>query len=148
MATRILFCAESISVRKAIRKTLPRERMQLVPVSNAEFAKYLLDLIHPDLVLAVVEPPGRSAFELNQYIKDSQAYRQIPVILVVASAPTFNQIAQACPLVETIDTLLQGRGENRTVVLSSESLLTPGASAAGDSETSDKTESVQSNASE
>ena len=146
MAMRILFCVENVSVRKAIAQVLPKERMEVVPVSNAELARYLLDMVHPDLVLAVDAPPGQSAFELNEYIRENRQYRHIPVVVIVASGAAFDHNAGLLPLLETVDTLFQDKGENRTVFLSSESLFPP-AALAEDSAASDITTPIEADAS-
>src|SRR2546423_13371577 len=100
MTTRILLCVEDLSVRKAIDRALPRERMEVVPVSNAELAEYLLDLIHPDLVIVVAQPAELNGSELNEFIRANSQYERLPVIVIHGAALTFNQNAQLMPLVE------------------------------------------------
>jgi CheY-like chemotaxis protein len=124
MAARILLCVESVATRKIINQCLAGEHLEIVPVSNAELAQYLLDLVYPDLVIADTSLPDESAHWLCNYIRQNAQFSHLPVVLLVGIE---NVSEQSSPpptlsaLSETVRKLLQSAGENRTVFFVAES---------------------------
>jgi len=62
-------------------RILSEEGFEVVTVSNADSALIRLDDVDPDVVLADTVMPGRTGFEICQYLKISPRHRHVRVIL-------------------------------------------------------------------
>jgi CheY-like chemotaxis protein len=62
-------------------RILTEEGYEVVTVSNADSALIRLDDVDPDVVLADVVMPGRTGYDICQYLKMSPRHRHVRVIL-------------------------------------------------------------------
>jgi CheY-like chemotaxis protein len=62
-------------------RILSEEGYEVVTVSNADSALIRLDDVDPDVVLADTVMPGRTGYEICQYVKMSPRHRHVRVIL-------------------------------------------------------------------
>jgi CheY-like chemotaxis protein len=91
MRGKILLADDSITIQKVVNLTFADEGIEVVAVSNGEIAERRLGEINPDLVLADIFMPGKSGYELCQYIKQSPQFKHIPVVLLVGAFEPFDQ---------------------------------------------------------
>lgn len=79
--SRILLVDDSPHAQRMGERILTEEGYEVVTVSNAESALVRLDDVDPDVVLADTVMPGRTGFEICQYLKLSPRHRYVRVIL-------------------------------------------------------------------
>jgi CheY-like chemotaxis protein len=84
-------------------RILTDEGYEVVTVSNADSALIRLDDVDPDVVLADAVMPGRSGYEICQYLKMSPRHRYVRVILTVGVLEAFDE--ERARLVEADGTL-------------------------------------------
>ncbi len=79
--SRILLVDDSPHAQRMGERILTEEGYEVVTVSNADSALIRLEDVDPDVVLADTVMPGRSGFEICQYLKMSPRHRHVRVIL-------------------------------------------------------------------
>jgi CheY-like chemotaxis protein len=79
--SRILLVDDSPHAQRMGERILSDEGYEVVTVSNSDSALIRLDEVDPDVVLADTVMPGRTGFEICQYIKMSPRHRHVRVIL-------------------------------------------------------------------
>ena len=79
--SRILLVDDSPHAQRMGERILSEEGYEVVTVSNADSALIRLDDVDPDVVLADTVMPGRTGFEICQYVKMSPRHRHVRVIL-------------------------------------------------------------------
>jgi CheY-like chemotaxis protein len=79
--SRILLVDDSPHAQRMGERILTEEGYEVVTVSNADSALIRLDDVDPDVVLADTVMPGRTGFEICQYLKMSPRHKHVRVIL-------------------------------------------------------------------
>jgi CheY-like chemotaxis protein len=79
--SRILLVDDSPHAQRMGERILSEEGYEVVAVSNADSALIRLDDVDPDLVVADTVMPGRTGYEVCQYIKMNPRLRHVRVIL-------------------------------------------------------------------
>jgi CheY-like chemotaxis protein len=79
--SRILLVDDSPHAQRMGERILTEEGYEVVTVSNADSALIRLDDVDPDVVLADTVMPGRTGFEICQYLKMSPRHKHVQVIL-------------------------------------------------------------------
>ena len=79
--SRILLVDDSPHAQRMGERILADEGYEVVTVSNADSALIRLDDADPDVVLADTVMPGRTGFDICQYLKMSPRHRHVRVIL-------------------------------------------------------------------
>ena len=79
--SRILLVDDSPHAQRMGERILTEEGYEVVTVSNADSALIRLDDVDPDVVLADVVMPGRTGYDICQYLKMSPRHRHVRVIL-------------------------------------------------------------------
>src|SRR5204863_4146807 len=79
--SRILLVDDSPHAQRMGERILSEEGYEVVTVSNADSALIRLEDVDPDVVLADTVMPGRTGFEICQYVKMSPRHRHVRVIL-------------------------------------------------------------------
>jgi CheY-like chemotaxis protein len=79
--SRILLVDDSPHAQRMGERILTEEGYEVVTVSNADSALIRLDDVDPDVVLADTVMPGRTGFEICQYLKLSPRHKHVRVIL-------------------------------------------------------------------
>jgi len=79
--SRILLVDDSPHAQRMGERILTDEGYEVVTVSNADSALVRMEDVDPDVVLADTVMPGRTGFEICQYIKMSPRHRHVRVIL-------------------------------------------------------------------
>jgi CheY-like chemotaxis protein len=79
--SRVLLVDDSPHAQRMGERILTEEGYEVVTVSNADSALVRLDDVDPDIVLADTVMPGRTGFEICQYLKMSPRHKHVRVIL-------------------------------------------------------------------
>ena len=79
--SRILLVDDSPHAQRMGERILSDEGYEVVTVSNADSALIRLEDVDPDVVLADTVMPGRTGYDICQYVKMSPRHRHVRVIL-------------------------------------------------------------------
>ena len=88
--SRILLVDDSPHAQRIGERILSEEGYEVVTVSNADSALIRLEDVDPDLVLADTVMPGRTGYELCQYLKMSPRHQRVRVILTAGVLEDFD----------------------------------------------------------
>src|SRR4051794_41978535 len=88
--SRILLVDDSPHAQRIGERILTEEGYEVVTVSNADSALIRLDDVDPDLVLADTVMPGRTGYEICQYVKMNPRLRHVRVILTAGGVGDFH----------------------------------------------------------
>ena len=89
--SRVLLVDDSPHAQRMGERILSDEGFEVVTVSNADSALIRLDDVDPDVVIADTAIPGRTGYEICQYIKMSPRLRHVRVILTVGVLENFDE---------------------------------------------------------
>ena len=93
--SRILLVDDSPHAQRMGERILSEEGYEVVTVSNADSALIRLDDVDPDVVLADTVMPGRTGYEICQYLKMSPRHKHVRVILTAGVMETMDAAAAA-----------------------------------------------------
>jgi CheY-like chemotaxis protein len=79
--SRILLVDDSPHAQRMGERILTGEGFEVVAVSNADTALVRIEDVDPDVVIADTVMPGRTGYEICQYLKMSPRHRHVRVIL-------------------------------------------------------------------
>src|SRR5437588_12911470 len=79
--SRILLVDDSPHAQRMGERILTEEGYEVVTVSNGDSALIRLDDVDPDVVLADTVMPGRTGYDICQYLKLSPRHKHVRVIL-------------------------------------------------------------------
>ena len=88
---RILLADDSPTVQKVVNLTFADEGIEVICTSDGDSAFKLLSEFIPDVVLADVNMPGRTGYELCKELRERHDTRNVPVILLVGSFEQFDE---------------------------------------------------------
>ncbi|MBS1855966.1 MAG: response regulator [Acidobacteria bacterium] len=91
--SRILLVDDSPHAQRIGERILTEEGYEVVTVSNADSALIRLEDVDPDVVIADTVMPGRTGFELCQYLKMSPRHRHVRVILTAGVTEALDDAA-------------------------------------------------------
>jgi CheY-like chemotaxis protein len=89
--SRILLVDDSPHAQRMGERILSDEGYEVVTVSNADSALIRLDDVDPDVVLTDTVMPGRTGYEICQYLKMSPRHRYVRVILTAGVLEAFDE---------------------------------------------------------
>ena len=89
--SRILLVDDSPHAQRMGERILSEEGYEVVTVSNADSALIRMEDVDPDVVLADTVMPGRTGFEICQYLKMSPRHRCMRVILTAGVLEAFDE---------------------------------------------------------
>jgi len=89
--SRILLVDDSPHAQRMGERILSDEGYEVVTVSNSDSALIRLDDVDPDVVIADTVMPGRTGFEICQYLKMSPRHRHVRVILTAGVLETLDE---------------------------------------------------------
>lgn len=87
----LLLADDSVAIQKVIDLTFTDEGMQVITAGNGQDALEKLNQSKPDVVLADIYMPGVDGYELCKHIKQSDQFRDVPVVLLVGSFEPFDE---------------------------------------------------------
>jgi CheY-like chemotaxis protein len=137
--SRILLVDDSPHAQRMGERILSDEGYEVVTVSNADSALIRLDDVDPDVVLADTVMPGRTGYEICQYLKMSPRHRYVRVILTagvleefdeerarqVEADGTLKKPFEASVLVSAVRPLAEAAAKARTLVTSGDASAAP-----------------------
>lgn len=91
MPGKILIADDSLKIQKELTALLKSAGIEVVTVSNGEHAVRKLSSVQPDLVLADIFMPVRSGYEVCEYIKKSEEFAHVPVLLLVSKMEPYDE---------------------------------------------------------
>ncbi len=91
MRRKVLLADDSLSIQKMFGLYLERCNIDVVTMSNGELAISRLSSISPDLILADVFMPGRTGYEVCEYVKQHPDFKHIPVLLLTGKFEPYDE---------------------------------------------------------
>jgi CheY-like chemotaxis protein len=88
--SRILLVDDSPHAQRMGERILTDEGYEVVTVSNADSALIRLDDVDPDVVIADTVMPGRTGYEICQYLKMNPRHKHVRVILTAGVLEIFD----------------------------------------------------------
>ncbi len=92
--SRILLVDDSPHAQRMGESILKEEGFEVVTVSNADTALVRVDDVAPDVVIADAVMPGRTGYEICQYLKMNPRHKHVRVILTAGAMEPIDE-AQA-----------------------------------------------------
>jgi CheY-like chemotaxis protein len=88
---KLLLADDSIAIQKVIDLTFTDEGMEVTTVGDGHDALEKLNQSKPDVVLADVYMPGVDGYELCKFIKQSDRFSGVPVMLLIGTFEPFDE---------------------------------------------------------
>ncbi len=120
MRRKLLLADDSPTIQRVIELTFADEDFEVVCVSDGQQAIDRIMSDHPDAVLADVEMPEKSGYEVSTFVKDNPHLAHIPVILLTGA---FEPIDEHRADVARADAVLAKPFEPQAVVEQVQALL-------------------------
>ncbi len=90
---KLLLADDSVTIRKVVEMTFADEGVDVTAVADAQAAMQQFVEIQPDIVLVDTGLTGTSGYQICEMIKQDEATRNIPVLLLVGAFEPFDQDA-------------------------------------------------------
>lgn len=87
---KLLLADDSVTIRKVVELTFADEGIEVFAVADGDAAMLKFVEIQPDIVLVDVEMPGPRGYQICEMIKQDDATKHIPVLLLVGSFEPFD----------------------------------------------------------
>jgi CheY-like chemotaxis protein len=91
----LLLADDSVTIQRVIELTFADEDVTVVAVGDGDQAIERLEASPPDIVLADIGMPGKSGYEVAQYIRKSPRLEHIPVVLLTGAFEPVDQARAA-----------------------------------------------------
>ena len=91
MANRLLIADDSTTIQKVFERTFPEEEFVITFASNGEEAASKAREIQPDLIIADVNMPGKTGFQVCEEVKGDPALKDTPVLLLIGILDDFDE---------------------------------------------------------
>lgn len=88
---KLLLADDSITIQKVVNLTFADEEVEVITVGDGDRAMEKIRADAPDLILADVNMPGLSGYQICETIKQSDETKHIPVVLLVGSFEPFDE---------------------------------------------------------
>ena len=88
---KLLLADDSATIQKVVNLTFEDEGIEVIGFSDGDTAMERFSAVHPDIVLADVNMPGLSGYQICETIRGHEETRDIPVILLVGSFEAFDE---------------------------------------------------------
>ncbi|MCB1023810.1 MAG: response regulator [Acidobacteria bacterium] len=88
---KLLLADDSITIQKVVNLTFADEGIEVIAVGDGNSAMDKIREESPDLIMADVNMPGLNGYEICEKIRQSDEYKNIPVILLVGSFEPFDE---------------------------------------------------------
>src|SRR3954471_4286525 len=95
MPQTLLLADDSATIQRVIELTFAGEDIQVVSVSDGDQAIARLQSSPPDIVLADIGMPGKTGYEVAEYIKQTPQLAHIPVVLLTGAFEPVDQAKAA-----------------------------------------------------
>ncbi|HMF92995.1 MAG TPA: response regulator [Vicinamibacterales bacterium] len=81
----LLLADDSVTIQRVIELTFAEEDVRVIAVSDGDQAIARLQASPPDIVLADIGMPGKNGYEVAQFVRQTPALAQIPVVLLTGA---------------------------------------------------------------
>ncbi len=125
MGYKILLADDSVTVQKIITLTFSDEGVDVSTVNNGDEAISRLQYMRPALVMADVSIPGKSGYEICEFVKNHPEMKNTPVVLLVPAFEPFDE--ERARRVGADQHLTKPFQSIRTLIATVKGLLEPGA---------------------
>lgn len=88
---KLLLADDSVTIQKVVNLTFADEGIDVITVGDGDTAMERIAETQPDLVLADVHMPGLNGYEICEILRDNEATRNLPVVLLVGSFEPFDE---------------------------------------------------------
>ena len=88
---KLLLADDSATIQKVVNLTFEDEGIEVIGVGDGDTAMERFSTIKPDIVLADVNMPGLSGYQICEMIRKRDDTRDLPVILLVGSFEAFDE---------------------------------------------------------
>ena len=88
---KLLLADDSITIQKVVNLTFADEGIDVTTVGDGDAALAKIAEIDPDIVLLDVHMPGLNGYRLCETIRENEATKNLPVILLVGSFEPFDE---------------------------------------------------------
>ncbi len=92
---KLLLADDSITIQKVVNLTFADEGIDVTTVGDGDAALAHLGGVTPDIVLADVNMPGPTGYQICEQLRASDATKNVPVILLVGSFEPFDETEAA-----------------------------------------------------
>ncbi len=92
MPKTVLLADDSVTIRRVVELTFAREDIRVVSVADGDQAIEAIRRSAPDVVLADIDMPGRSGFEVAQFVRSQPATAGVPVLLLAGAFEAVDQV--------------------------------------------------------
>jgi CheY-like chemotaxis protein len=87
----LLLADDSVTIQRVIDLTFADEDIDVVAVGDGDQAIARIEASPPDIILADIGMPGKSGYEVAQYVKQSPRLSHIPVLLLTGAFEPVDQ---------------------------------------------------------
>ncbi len=87
----LLLADDSITIQKVVNLTFADEGIDVIAVGDGDTAAARLAEIKPDIVLADVNMPGMTGYQICEMIRGNESTKDLPVVLLVGSFEPFDE---------------------------------------------------------
>lgn len=91
MTKTLLLADDSATIQRVVELTFAREDVRVVSVGDGEQAIETIKRSVPDVVLADIDMPGFSGFEVAQFVRSQAASADVPVLLLAGAFESIDQ---------------------------------------------------------
>lgn len=92
---KLLLADDSVTIQKVVNLTFADEGVDVITVGDGDSAMQKLAETEFDIILADVNMPGPSGYEICRNIRENEATRDLPVVLLVGSFEPFDEAEAA-----------------------------------------------------
>lgn len=92
---KLLLADDSVTIQKVVNLTFADEGIDVVTVGDGDAAMEKIAEMHPDVVLADVNMPGLTGYQICEMLRGNEATRNTPVVLLVGSFEPFDETEAA-----------------------------------------------------
>jgi len=122
----LLLADDSATIQRVIELTFAGEDIKVVAVSDGDQAIARIESAPPDIVLADIGMPGKTGYEVAEYVKHTPKFAHIPVVLLTGA---FEPVDQAKADAAGCDGVLAKPFEPQIVIGRVKELLSKGGGA-------------------
>ena len=90
---KLLLADDSVTIQKVVNLTFADEGIEVITVGNGDLAWQKIGEERPDIVLADVNMPGLTGYEICEKMRSSEETKNVPVMLLVGSFEPFDEEA-------------------------------------------------------
>ncbi len=82
---------DSVTIQKIVAMAFENENMVVQGASNGKEALEKLKDFHPDIIITDVDMPGIDGFEVSRKIRELEALKTVPILLLTSDFEEFNE---------------------------------------------------------